>query len=297
MTLSKWVKGVVNWVKDGIAYVSVPFTWYLPKAYEICTFWGLVCKVKAGGPAVDLMPDFLSNVSEVGGKVDALRYHNPDAVFTSRGCIRKCRFCAVPKIEGDLVELKSWEPKPIVCDNNLLACSKKHFDKVIDSLKNVPNVDFNQGLDARLLTNYHADRLAELDIFSVRLAWDSVGYETQVMSAIEKLRKSGIKKTKIRVYVLIGFKDTMQDARYRLETLKNMGVLINPMRYNPLNTLRRDSYIAPGWTDRDLRRFMSYWSMLVRFRGIPFDEYIYDELDGIIELKGKCSQTKQITLF
>ena len=113
--------------------MSVPFTWNLPQAYSLCVWYRqLGYRVRAGGPAVKLIPRYLAEVADIGGEVDALKKHNPNATFTSRGCVRNCPFCAVPRIEGQLRELTDWEPKPIICDNNLLACSRRHFDLVID---------------------------------------------------------------------------------------------------------------------------------------------------------------------
>jgi hypothetical protein len=269
-----WPKRIVEWTDNGTACISVSFTWLLPEAYQRAVWLsGTGHRVQAGGPAVSLMPDYLADVAEVGGEVDALPRHNPNATFTSRGCIRRCPFCAVPLIEGDLRELKSWEPKPIVCDNNLLACSRRHFDQVIDRLKGVPGVDFNQGLDARLLTPYHADRLAELDLAKVRLAWDRSDEGNAFMAAYERLRRAGIPKSKIKVYVLIGFNDDPQDAWFRLRTLRNVGLDPFAMRYQPLDTLVKDSYVASGWTDSELRRYQRYWNNLRSTGGAPFEEF------------------------
>jgi hypothetical protein len=156
-----WRGGFAEWTEDHTAYLSVPFTWSLPAVYQRAAWLRAEgYRVRAGGPAVSLMPGYLADVAEIGGEVDALPHHNPEATFTSRGCPRRCPFCAVPRIEGELRELDDWPARPIVCDNNLLACSRAHFDRVVDRLKPLAGVDFNQGLDARLLTAYHAERPA-----------------------------------------------------------------------------------------------------------------------------------------
>lgn len=274
--MSNWhSKGLAEWVEDNTAYLSVVFSWKLPEAYQKAIWYAAQgYHVRAGGPAVILNPEYLMDVAEVGGEVDALQHHNPNATFTSRGCIRKCPFCAVPRIEGDLVELDDWEPKPTVCDNNLLACSTRHFDTVIDRLKPLHHVDFEQGLDARLLTKHHAERLAELDLHAARLAWDDVRLETQVHDAIQRLRAAGIGKKKIKCYVLIGFRDTPEDARYRLETLKwEWGIDPYPMRFQPLDTPRKNSYVAPGWTDTQLKNLVRFWCRTRWLGAVPFDEY------------------------
>ena len=270
-----WAKSLIEWTENRTAYLSVVFTWDLPKAYQRAAWLREEgYHVIAGGPAVKLMPDYLADVAEIGGEMDrVLARHNPEATFTSRGCIRKCKFCAVPKIEGDLVELEEWEPKPIVCDNNLTACSWRHFCKVIERCRNIQGVDFNQGLDSRLLGQDHADLLAALDLAVVRLAWDHI--DNDPWQAVTFLRRAGIPKHKIRIYVLIGFDDTPEDALYRLETIRKKGYLPSPQRYNPLDTIERDTYVLSGWSEVELNRYMRYWARTRFFRSIPFKEFQY----------------------
>jgi len=271
-----WSKRTVEWTEDRTAYLSVPFTWNLPEAYSRCVWYRQDgYHVKAGGPAVSLLPHYLSEVAQCNGELPVLWRHNPEATFTSRGCIRTCEFCAVPRIEGDLVELTVWEPKSIICDNNLLACSRRHFDLVIDQLKAIKYIDFNQGLDARLLKAHHIERIRELNLSCVRLSWDWIEEESVVISAIRALKEAGIPKSKIRVYVLVNFKDDFDNAQYRCLSLKGEGVKPYPQRYNPLDTLVRDSYVAPSWQKRQLKLFVNYWSRQNWYSKIPFDEYHY----------------------
>lgn len=269
-----WGSGLVEWTEGDTAYLSVVFSWLLPKAYSRAVWWATAgYHVRAGGPAVAFNPGYLAGVAEIGGAVDALAHHNPDAMFTSRGCVRKCSFCAVPKVEGDLVELDTWPLRPIVCDNNLLACSMAHFNHVIDSLMPIRGVDFNQGLDARLLTRHHAEWIARLDLKAVRLAWDHTALEDQFLAAFWLLRNAGIAAGLIHVYVLIGWNDTPADALYRLQTVADLGAYPNPMRYQPLGSLHKNEYVAPGWTDAELKRYMRYWSNLRITRRVPFAEF------------------------
>ncbi len=264
-----WLKGIVEWDGAGVVNISVPFTWLLPLASRRCqALTNLGYRVRVGGPAVALRPDYI-RCGEVGGdEPTALAHHNPLATFTSRGCVRQCAFCAVPRIEGDLRELDTWASKPIVCDNNLLACSERHFDRVIDSLKGISGVDFNQGLDARLLTAHHIERIRELSLYAVRFSWDNISDEAALMDAIRQFPKR-----LTRVYVLIGFDDTPDDALYRLEALKALGIRPNVQRYQPLTALRKNEYVAPGWTEGELRRFARYWNRLRHLEHIPFVEY------------------------
>lgn len=272
--MTEWAKRIIVEKSGKTARISVVFTWDLAEAYQRAAWFKVEgYRVIAGGPAVYLMPDYLADVAEIGPSwPDALHHHNPQATFTSRGCVRRCSFCAVWRIEGTLQGLDNWPVRPIVCDSNLLACSRRHFDRVIDRLKPVKGVDFNQGLDARLLTKYHADRLAELDC-KVRLAFDGMANESSLMRAFELLRAAGIAKHRIGVYVLLGYLDTPEDALYRLRLVAGLGVLPFPMRYQPLDALQKDQYIGPAWTDGEIRRYVRYWSRLRFFRHIPFEDW------------------------
>lgn len=275
-----WSGGLAEWIEGDTAYLSVVFSWSLPKAYARAVWYRSAgYKVRAGGPAVTMNPAQLEDVAELGGEVNALPHHNPDATFTTRGCIRRCSFCAVPKVEGDLRELSDneWEPKPIICDNNLLAASVTHFDHVIDRLKasGIRGVDFNQGLDARLLIDHHAARLAELPGAIIRLAWDHIKTEALFMQAFDKLTRAGVSAGRVHVYVLMGYRDTPADALYRLETIKRLGAWTHPMRYQPLNATRRNIYIDPNWTGAELNRFMRYWSRQIYLKLVPFEEYTH----------------------
>lgn len=273
--LNGWHDGLVEWIRGDTAHLSVVFSWQLQEAYQRAAWhrqMGL--SVKAGGPAVAMQPDFLADVAEIGGDYpDAVAQHNPDATFTSRGCVWRCKFCPVPEIEGHLVELGDWPIRPIVCDNNLLACSLSHFNNVIDRLKPLSGIDFNQGLDARLLTKHHAERIAELDMKVVRLAWDHIGLGGHFEKAWQILRAAGIPKGKIRVYVLIGYKDTPEDALFRLQSVWERGSWPNPMRFQPLKAIRRNEYVGENWTDAELKRFMRYWANLRHLSAVPFDEF------------------------
>lgn len=280
-----WSKKIVEWVEGDTAYLSIVFTWQLPQAYSRCVWYAQQgFRVKAGGTAVILLPDYLKGVAEIGGNMDVLWRHNPEATRTTLGCPRKCQFCAVRFIYPEFIELPQWARSPIVCDDNLTAASKGHFDRVVDSLTGIANVDINQGLDVRLLTKHHADRLRELDIKKVRIAWDDIKLERYVLSAIQLLTDAGFPKSKIGVYVLFNYKDTFEDALYRCETLKSMGILPNVQRFQPLDCLVKNSYISPNWNKTLLADFTRYWSKQTYLRAIPFNEYKRQRRKPVSEL-------------
>lgn len=273
---NSWSKGYLQWQDPDHVYISAVFSWQLQQAFANATFWAAEGKhVIAGGPAVAYQPSFLADVADCSQTLpDAIRLHNPNATFTTRGCLRQCPFCAVPTIEGSFHEIPDFTPRPIVCDNNFLASSRAHFDRVIDALKPLEKVDFNQGLDARLLTKYHADRIAELDTDCIRLAWDTVAYESAFRRAWHILREAGFSKRHIRVYVLFGFDDTPDDALHRFTTIwRELGSYPWPQRYQPLDTPKKNAYIAPNWTPFLLTKFQRYWANIRYLSNIPFTEF------------------------
>lgn len=292
--MNQWRKDVAAWKIGKTLYVSVPFTWLLPKAKEIIKKHS--GPVLAGGPAVYLMPDYLG--VEVGRECPTVRpldFHNPLATFTSRGCVNNCGFCAVPKIEGGLKELDAWPVRPVVCDNNLLACSAAHFNRVIDRLKPLPYVDINQGLDARRFKTHHTRRLAELKGVKIRFAFDHLGVESEVMDAISLARAHGFSLRSIGVYVLIGFKDTPESARYRLETIRALGIRPNPMRYQPLGALEKNRHASPEWTASELARMQRYYSRLRWLEHIPYEQYKPDDLPLFMQDTAKTHATYRDT--
>jgi len=113
--------------------------------------------------------------------------------------------------------------------------------------------------------------LARLQSVKVRFALDHVNQEAIVTDAIRIARAAGLRE--FGVYVLIGFNDTPEDALCRLEAVRALGIRPNPMRYQPLDATEKDAYVADGWTDRELRRMMRYYSRLRWLEHIPYADF------------------------
>ena len=83
-------------------HVSCTFTWDRPEAERLARSWGQHgYRVSLGGPAYD---------APAGDFAPGL-YVKAGMTFTSRGCIRRCPFCFVPRREGQL-RLMSRPPTP-----------------------------------------------------------------------------------------------------------------------------------------------------------------------------------------
>lgn len=147
--------------------------------------------------------------------------------FLTRGCIRKCPWCIVPKKEGQIRPYRTWQEikRPdsrdiVFMDNNVLACPWGL--EQIESMggKNV-RVDFNQGLDARLITDDVAQMLAKLKwINFIRMSADTDAMLDVVLTAIDRLKKYGVKPYRVFVYVLV---QDIESAERRAIALRNIG--------------------------------------------------------------------------
>lgn len=276
-----WPKCPTQWLEDRTLYISIPFTWNLQtvknQVLQQSFFWD---RVVVGGPAVSLMADFFCDIECVSvgpwHMPGVLQRVNPLATKTTMGCIRHCKFCAVSKIESPYFksgfkELGDWPDLPILTDNNLLAASQKHFDRVIDRLKNHVKpltksghmTDFNQGIDARLLNTYHARRFKELKKPMIRLALDSTKYQDQWSIALHKLIKAGIVKDNIRSYALIGFDSGPAEAWERCQWIESHSIKVSPMWFHSLDALKHNMVTEDqkklGWNNLERKRIMQWY--------------------------------------
>jgi len=214
---------------------------------------------------VRLMPDYLADVAtvDIGDLAGVLQRVNPQATRTTSGCPNRCKFCAVPKIEGNFKEFDTWPPGPIICDNNLLAASVPHFDRVMDGLEKIGWCDFNQGLDCRLLTDHHAERIGRIKKAMVRLALDSESEKNAWSEAFGRLRKHKTAKHRIRCYALVGFRDSPDESWQRCEWIESHGIKSLPMWHHSLDQLEpnivRPDQEKDGWNDLERRRLMGWF--------------------------------------
>jgi len=261
-----WPKGPTYWREQDNLFVSIPFTWDLSKVKTQLKQTGIAyTSVIVGGPAVELMPEFFNGIDYIQiehSYPGVLQKINPWATRTTTGCIRHCKFCGIGqgKIEQwEFKELSDWPDLPLICDNNLLASSQEHFNKVIDRLKKWKSPDFNQGLDCRLITEYHAQRFAELKQPKIRLSCDSFKYIEDWQKAFEILLRGGVKKSHISTYALIGFDSGPDEAWARCEHINQNGTC-NPMWFHALDALRVNQVIQEqknmGWTQKERIRIM-----------------------------------------
>lgn len=185
-----------------------------------------------GGSGYDITSELTDDIEETLPDWSLWPTWPHDMGYSTRGCVRKCQFCIVPKKEGafrivaDFGDLTTGRPTMILHDNNVTAAPIEHFRQFCtDATAAGVTIDFNQGLDARLLTDEHAAIIARSKFARrIHLAFDHVRDESAVRGAIETLTAAGISRSRLTFFVLIGFDSTPDDDMYRVQTLRELGV-------------------------------------------------------------------------
>ena len=257
----------------------------------------------AGEECIDTLPLDYGILEDIK---DEYEYPANDAYFTymTRGCGMNCTFCAVKTLEptyNPYVTItesikridREFGPKRdlLLMDNNVLR--SPNFDQIIDEIKALGfqkgatfvnpksgkrverHVDFNQGLDAFLMTEHKAKRLGELAIKPARIAFDHIEDEEAYIKAITLCAYAGIDY--MSNYLLYNGEDftgkghsyhadTPEDLYYRMHLTMELGenltkelgrrisIFSFPMRYIPLNNDHR-GFIGVNWNAKYLRAF------------------------------------------
>lgn len=160
--------------------------------------------------------------------------------FMSRGCPRGCAFCHVAAKEGrkavkvaDLSEFWHGEKNIVLCDPNVLAC--REWERILGQLADSRAwVDFNQGLDIRLMTRERAEALAKVKIKEIHFAWDRYEDKDKVLPKLELFAKYSNKPHSHNaiVYTLVNFDTTFEQDLERIYTLREMGYWAYVMIYD-----------------------------------------------------------------
>lgn len=121
--------------------------------------------------------------------------------FLTRGCPNKCRWCVVPKKEGlirpymDVDEIAiEGRRKLVLMDNNILAAGDYCLQQLRKIIERGYRVDFNQALDARLVTDEIAQLLAKvkwLDNNRIRFGCDTHAQIEECERAMAMINKYG----------------------------------------------------------------------------------------------------------
>ena len=203
--------------------------------------------------------------------------------FTTRGCIRNkrsCPWCVVPEKEGGIYRVGNiydlWDgtnEEIIILDNNILADPVWFFHITKQIKEEGLIVDFNQGLDFRLLDEEILIRLKEIKTKQIRFAFDRIEYEQVVLKKIELLKEY---KVQALWYVLVGYEEEEKftEDLYRIELLIKNGQRAYCMKHKNAKDDKR--YTA-------LDRWCN--SPLLGMGTIPFKDFLNNTKDGLVYKK------------
>lgn len=298
-------------------YISSLFTWELPRTVKTIRYYAGSASspedIYVGGIGATLLPQFIRGQVQctiIEGQIEKRwvlgrnsppiahmipdysilssvdhEYEPDDAYFAraTKGCVRNCKFCAVPTLEPEFGLLAPLEKQVVaiekahgtkqdlvIMDNNVLAIEgiEQHlhtvetlgFERGAKRNGRQRTVDFNQGIDARMIAKKPelAVALGRISIKPIRLAFDflSPRMERDYRKAATLLADQGFGS--FTTYLLYNYNDTPEDFYRRLEINaelnKELGVRVSgfPMRYIPITDTRR-GHVSSEWKWRWLR--------------------------------------------
>ena len=267
---SKYVKDAVGYYKT--LYPNVP--------------------VIVGGIYASLLPEHCLNYTKCDDVIQGLL---PDAeklqpaydlvdvdyqiLHTSRGCVRKCDFCAVYIVEPEWLYKKTikdeiFKKKIVFYDNNLLA--NPFIEDILDELielkknKTISYVESQSGFDGRILLNkpHLAKKMKEAGFKNPKIAWDH-GYDDAefIEKQLEIIFDAGFNSKDLSIFMIYNYDIPFNEMEDKRAKCFEWGVQITDCRNRPIDrtfdnynprkkTQTSDEYfIHEKWTDNEVRSF------------------------------------------
>lgn len=254
MKISAWHKSKGDKVEFHDPMFDKPDLCYASKVFSFTPDFDYFpdCEIIKGGTGYDIKKELPPEIDKM--TPDYSLYNCQHAYgFLTRGCIRKCPWCVVPEKEGDIKpymdidQILNNNKSAILMDNNVLS-SDYGISQIEKIIKLGIKIDFNQGLDARLIDDNIAKLLSEVKwIRFIRLACDSQEQKKHVQKAVQFIKK--YTKKEIFIYVLI--KD-IDEALERIEFLRELKT--TPFA-QPFRDIKNN--INPTWEQKKLARWVN----------------------------------------
>lgn len=197
--------------------------------------------------------------------------------FLTRGPLNKCAWCVVPEKEDkirpymdiDDITQGGKRPTAILMDNNVLA-SDFGLEQLIKISDKKYRVDFNQSLDARLVTKEIAEILAKIKwIKRIRFSCDTLAQIESCNRAVDLISRAGY-KGEFLFYCILN--SDIKDSLYRIEHWTLRCYLEQNRRYIPFaQPFRNLDYVndIPQW-QKDMARWCNRKELLFSTR---FEDY------------------------
>lgn len=247
-----------------VVYMSKVFT-FTPD-YEHVVY---ADRIEKGGTGykdyTKVLPDEIENIFP-----DYSIYPNCDYAigFLTRGCIRKCKWCVVPHKEGEIRPASTWQEikrpdsnKIVFMDNNVLAC--EHGLSQIEELSHSDvKIDFNQALDARLVTKDIAKILADCKWHPyLRFSCDTSSMIPVIEEKVNWLKEYGMKRSKMFCYALI---EDVEEGYHRIMELDRIGIEPFAQPYRDFNG---------GEPSKEQKKLARWCNMKAIFKSVKWEDY------------------------
>lgn len=169
--------------------------------------------------------------------------------FLTRGCPNRCKWCVVPQKEGNIRPYMDVDDiavdgrnRLILMDNNVLA-SDYGLSQIEKIVRKGYHVDFNQGLDARLVTEEVARLLARVKwIKRIRFGCDTYQQIAECERAIDLIQQHGY-KGEFFLYCILN--NDIQESYYRVSYWKKHKKVLPHAQ--PYRSLTDHNQVIPQW--------------------------------------------------
>lgn len=262
----------VEWYNPLLSYDVV----YKAKVFSFTPDYGYAInaeKVEKGGTGYDIAKTLPQRIDRIFPDFDLYGIDkNLSYGFLTRGCPNKCKWCVVPQKEGgiapymDIEEVTNGRRKAILMDNNVLA-SDFGLQQIEKIVRLGIRVDFNQALDARLVTDDVARLLARVKwIKRIRFGCDTPGQIAECERATALIDKYGYKGEYFFYCILL---DNLQESFHRVNHWRQKGGRFLPY-CQPYRDLVNPSQVIPQW-----QKDMAGWAdKKWIFRSCEFKDYM-----------------------
>lgn len=186
-----------------------------------------------GGTGVDLETKLKDEIENMHPDYSIYPYNDTSYGFITRGCIRNCYFCKVPKKEGKIHKVAEVEDiirhkKVKFMDNNILG-----YEKHLYELNKISEIgikcQFNQGLDIRLVNKENSEALSKLNYWKEYIfAFDDWKYKKILDKKLSLLH--WVKDWRLKFFVYIHPNMELQETILRIKYLKERKCLPYIMR-------------------------------------------------------------------
>lgn len=199
--------------------------------------------------------------------------------FMSRGCPRGCSFCHVQAKEGcrshkvaDLSEFWNGQKKIELFDPNTFACPEWK-DIVTQLIEAKAQVDFNQGVDIRMMTPEKIELLMKVNTKHIHFAWDRYQDRDLIVPKFRQFKEiTGWGRDKVTVYILTNYDSTIQQDLERIMFCRELNFCPYVMRYDK-------EHIKRGAEVNALARWVN--TKMIFWKCPTFEQYKRDVKKGL----------------